>query len=192
MSDEFQDIKMLYKKWIYDLKPLLTDEETSGLLDMVDIIPTRNTFVHCDCHVGNVMIQDGELIIIDMADVGRGHPIFDIASEYYHYKLIPYSDGREIGLKILFGFVPETNDYTDEIWDNLIKVYFEPKNEDDYRMINLIAAAAGGLRSVVTAAKHSQLPDTQKKWIVEGAREHFFPRIEELKKLIAGMDRYFS
>ena len=191
MSDEFQDIKALYKKWVRDLKQYLTDEETAGLNALIDAIPDRDTFVHCDCHVGNVMIQDGELITIDMADVGRGHPIFDIGSEYFHYMALPHSEGRETGLKTMFGFVPETNDFTDGIWDNLIKVYFQPKNEEEYRMINTIAAVAGGLRATLTAAKQSQIPEFQKKWIIDGARANFFPKLEQFIPLIKSMDRFF-
>lgn len=191
MSDEFQDIKELYRKWVCDLKLYLTDEESEGLNAIIDAIPDRDTFVHCDCHVGNVMIQDGELITIDMADVGRGHPIFDIGSEYFHYKALPYSEGRETGLRTMFGFVPETNEFTDGIWDNLIKVYFQPKNEEEYRMINTIAAVAGGLRSTLTAAKQSQIPDYQKKWIIDGARASFFPRLEQFIEVIKNMDRFF-
>lgn len=191
MADDFQNIKELYKKWLRDLTVYLTDEEIEGLEALVDAIPDRDTFVHCDCHVGNVMIQDGELVMIDMADVGRGHPIFDIGSEFFHYKAIPYSEGRETGLKTMFGFIPETNEFTDGIWDTLVKVYFQPKNEEDYRMINMIAAAAGGLRSTLTAAKHSQLPDYQKKWIIDGARANFFPKLGQLIEVIKNMDRFF-
>ena len=191
MSDEFQDMKELYRKWVSDLKPLMEEKETAALNAMIDLIPDRDTFVHCDCHVGNVMIQDGELILIDMADVGRGHPIFDIGSEYFHYKSLPYSDGRETGLKAMLGFVPETNDYTDGIWDNLIKVYFQPKDEEEYRMVNTIAAVAGGLRSVLTAAKHSHMPDYQKKWILDGARASFFPKIDQFTEIMKSLDRYF-
>ena len=49
MSEEFQDIKALYRKWIGDLKPFFTQEETDALNRLLDAIPDRDTFVHCDC-----------------------------------------------------------------------------------------------------------------------------------------------
>ena len=36
--------------------------------------------VHGDFHPKNVMIQDGELVLIDMADLTTGHPLYDLGS----------------------------------------------------------------------------------------------------------------
>lgn len=39
-------------------------------------MPRRSTLVHVDCHSGNIMVQNGKLIFVDMADVSIGHPLF--------------------------------------------------------------------------------------------------------------------
>lgn len=39
--------------------------------------------VHGDFHPDNVLVRDGDLILIDMADVMTGHPIFDLLSLYF-------------------------------------------------------------------------------------------------------------
>ena len=192
MSEEFQDIKALYRKWIGDLKPFFTQEETDALNRLLDAIPDRDTFVHCDCHVGNVMVQNGELVLIDMADVGRGHPIFDIGSEFFHYKISPSSPSRDFALKTLLGFTPETNEFTDGIWDTLAKTYFQPQNEQEYRAITAIAFAAGLLRSTVTAAKHQQLPQEHKQLIVSGTKSALLPKIDEFISLFQKMDAFFA
>ena len=192
MSEEFQDIKALYRKWIGDLKPFFTQEETDALNRLLDAIPDRDTFVHCDCHVGNVMVQNGELVLIDMADVGRGHPIFDIGSEFFHYKISPSSPSRDFALKTLLGFTPETNEFTDGIWDTLAKTYFQPQNEQEYRAITAIAFAAGLLRSTVTAAKHQQLPQEHKQLIVSGTKSALLPKIDEFISLFQKLDAFFA
>ncbi|MBR1443034.1 MAG: anti-sigma factor antagonist [Firmicutes bacterium] len=192
LTDKFQNIKTLYKKWISDLGSFFTQEESDALCGLVDAIPDRNTFVHCDAHIGNVMVQNGELILIDMADAGIGHPVFDIGTLCFHYRLIPNSSGRDFGLKTMLGFIPENNDMLDAVWNDLIKVYFEPKSEDDLVKINKIAFVIGNLRSTVTAAKHSQMPDQIKKTIVDATKKILLPEIEDHMKLISRVDDYFA
>ncbi|MBO5560968.1 MAG: phosphotransferase, partial [Firmicutes bacterium] len=169
-----------------------TQEEMDALCGLIDVIPDRDTFVHCDAHIGNVMVQDGELILIDMADAGIGHPVFDIGTLCWHYRLMPNSQGRDFGLKTILGFVPENNDMLNAIWDDLIKVYFEPKSETELIKINKIAYIIGTLRNTVTAAKHSQMPAQYKKMIIDAAKKELLPNIEEYKKLLGNVDEYFT
>ena len=192
LTDKFQNMKTLYKKWISDLSMFFTQEEMDALCGLIDVIPDRDTFVHCDAHIGNVMVQDGELILIDMADAGIGHPVFDIGTLCWHYRLMPNSQGRDFGLKTILGFVPENNDMLNAIWDDLIKVYFEPKSETELIKINKIAYIIGTLRNTVTAAKHSQMPAQYKKMIIDAAKKELLPNIEEYKKLLGNVDEYFT
>ena len=92
----------------------------------------------------------------------------------------------------MLGFIPENNDMLDAVWNDLIKVYFEPKSEDDLVKINKIAFVIGNLRSTVTAAKHSQMPDQIKKTIVDATKKILLPEIEDHMKLISRVDDYFA
>ena len=51
----------------------------------MDNIEERNTFIHGDCHFKNIMVQEGELILIDMDTLSVGHPIFEFAQLYAPY-----------------------------------------------------------------------------------------------------------
>ena len=192
MTDKFKDMKDIYNKWIDDLEEFLSSEELDALHRLVGVIPDRDTFVHCDAHVGNTLVQDGELILIDMADVGNGHPIFDIATLCYHYQIVPNSAGRDFGLKTVLGFIPENNDFVSSIWEDFVKVYFAPKSEKDLMMVNGIAMIAGGLRSIVTTAKHAQMDEQYKRMIIDGFRTQFFPQVVENIELFRNMDVYFQ
>ena len=61
---------------------IFTDEEYEKVKLIFENVPERNTFIHGDCHVGNVMLQGDELMFIDLAGAGSGHPIFDLMSMY--------------------------------------------------------------------------------------------------------------
>ena len=72
--------KELYRTRIEGLRAYMTDEEVDTLLRINDAIPVGDTVVHGDYHPKNVMIQNGELIMIDMADLTTGHPLYDLGS----------------------------------------------------------------------------------------------------------------
>ena len=61
---------------------IFTDEEYEKAKAILENIPDRRTFIHGDCHAGNVMLQGEELLFIDLACAGCGHPIFDLMSMY--------------------------------------------------------------------------------------------------------------
>ena len=72
--------KELYRTRIEGLRAYMTDEEVDTLHKINDAIPDGDTVVHGDYHPKNVMIQKGELILIDMADLTTGHPLYDLGS----------------------------------------------------------------------------------------------------------------
>ena len=61
---------------------IFTEEEYEKVKAVMENVPERNTFIHGDCHAGNVMLQGKDLILIDLACAGCGHPIFDLMSMY--------------------------------------------------------------------------------------------------------------
>ena len=77
---ELSSTKELYRTRIEGLRAYMTDEEVDMLHRINDAIPESDTVVHGDFHPKNVMIQDGELVLIDMADLTTGHPLYDLGS----------------------------------------------------------------------------------------------------------------
>ena len=61
---------------------IFTDEEYEKAKAIIENVPERKTFIHGDCHAGNVMLQGDELMFIDLSCAGCGHPIFDLMSMY--------------------------------------------------------------------------------------------------------------
>ena len=61
---------------------IFTEEEYEKAKAILENVPERKTFVHGDCHAGNVMLQGDELMFIDLSCAGCGHPIFDLMSMY--------------------------------------------------------------------------------------------------------------
>ncbi|MBQ9346906.1 MAG: phosphotransferase [Oscillibacter sp.] len=57
-------------------------EEIALLHRIIDAIPEADTVIHNDLHPGNIMMQDGELVLIDMSEITLGPPIIDLMSTY--------------------------------------------------------------------------------------------------------------
>jgi uncharacterized protein (TIGR02172 family) len=76
--DVFPALKPRLRGYIDQLRGRLTDGDVDHLQERLRAIPDADTLVHFDLHASNIMIRDGEPLIIDMGDVSRGHPLFDV------------------------------------------------------------------------------------------------------------------
>lgn len=69
---------MSYKDF---LKMFATDDTTIRKIDLLD---DDNCFIHGDYHLGNVMIeQNDDLVLIDMMNICKGPALYDVARTYF-------------------------------------------------------------------------------------------------------------
>ena len=100
----------------------LTREEYGQLSGLIEAIPARNTFVHQDFHPGNLMLQDGKLVLIDVDDSGMGHPILDMIGMYQVYMVAWATDWG----KAHFG---KASQYFPQMFDIILRRYYETEDE---------------------------------------------------------------
>ena len=123
---ELPSAKEFCSYWLDIFKEYLTGEEEKILRRVTERIPERNTFIHGDYHVSNIMLQDGELILIDTGGSSLGHPIIDLigmALVYIFAKKNPES---------LYKIAHITPEQADVFWNVFMKEYF---NTDDEALI---------------------------------------------------------
>lgn len=70
------------RKQVEHIRRYFPEESINMLLNIVDSIPAGNRLLHMDLQTKNAMIQEGELMLIDMGEVGYGHPLLDLAHGY--------------------------------------------------------------------------------------------------------------
>ena len=78
----FTPIQDVMNARVEKLDPWCSREEIDLLHTIVDSIPRADTVTHNDLHPGNIMIQDGELVLIDMPELTMGPPVCDMTSIY--------------------------------------------------------------------------------------------------------------
>ncbi|MBO6109187.1 MAG: HD domain-containing protein [Eubacterium sp.] len=59
---------------------------------LLDALPETDTLLHGDFHTGNVFLQQGEALLIDMDRLSIGHPILELSDLYYFYVLLGEDD----------------------------------------------------------------------------------------------------
>ena len=78
----FTNIKTVLHERVPGLSKWCTPEEMQLIDSLIDEMPDGESLIHGDLHPGNIMIQDGELVLIDMPEVTVGAKIWDIAAIY--------------------------------------------------------------------------------------------------------------
>ncbi|MBQ4341592.1 MAG: ATP-binding protein [Clostridia bacterium] len=89
------------------LRPVLEAADADRLVSLISAVPDADTLVHGDYHPGNIMVQDGEALLIDMDTLSVGRPIFELGFIYNAF-LGYYETDRE-AVKAFQGFDYETS-----------------------------------------------------------------------------------
>lgn len=92
MNENLPSIREFYFEKLEAAKPHLGPEAYEKLKALLTALPDSDTFVHGDCHFKNIMVQNGELILIDMDTLSRGNPIFELAAIYAPYEAFDEDD----------------------------------------------------------------------------------------------------
>ncbi len=79
---DMPDMKAVALNWAKFLKDYIPREKNEKLIKLVRDVPERDTMIHGDYHTKNVMLQNGEILLIDMDTLSMGHPIFELASMF--------------------------------------------------------------------------------------------------------------
>lgn len=139
-------------------------------------IPDSNKFVHGDIHPKNIMLQDGKLLFIDMADLTYGHSIFDYAGiALTHILAKAYT-------KQLFGVEP---DIMEKLFNNMIKANFQGRSEEELEKTKKVIMGYAGIKYAISPAVNKNQDPKFCEGIVNRAREQILPNA---KSLIGAID----
>lgn len=96
-SPLFRDTKAFLRDCLNLPARFITDEQAALYGEMLDCIPDSNHMVHFDGHTGNVLLCGDEsnrnLMLVDMGDLGLGHPVLEIAGWGFMMLEPDYADG---------------------------------------------------------------------------------------------------
>lgn len=141
-----------------------TDYEDEALADrcmaLIDTLPVCSTLVHGDFHTGNVFLQNGEPLLIDMDRIATGHPIAEIGDLYYFYVVL--GEDNPAVVEQFMGFSYKT---ARQFFDLFLKHYLGTEDETRLREVTEKASILCYLRTIHRIRKKRVLSEQDKKSI---------------------------
>lgn len=135
---------------------LYTQQEADKLYKIVDKIPYRNTFIHQDFHPGNIMLQNGEIVLIDVEDSGLGHPVLDLSSMYLVYITAAKTQWKTTEMGI-------TKQQFATLWDLIVKRYFGTTDPKEIEEINRVLEGYSMIKLIRGIATSPSVPNIIRK-----------------------------
>ena len=129
-------------------------------MKLIDTLPARNTLIHGDFHTGNVFLQGGEPLLIDMDRLSKGNPMAEISSLYYFYVVLGEHDPSV--LESFMGYSCET---ARQFFDCFLKTYLDTEDEKRLREVTEKASLLAFTRMIHRIHKRSVLSETEKALI---------------------------
>lgn len=127
------DIKKFYLEKVETIKPYLDEVHYLKAKQLIEAIEDRKTFVHGDCHFKNIMVQQGELLLIDMDTLSVGHPIFELAAIYAPY--CAFNEDEPDNSKKFFGIEKEA---AKDLYNRVLDIYFGNNDPEVREKIRLV------------------------------------------------------
>ena len=170
-AGDMPDMKEVALNWAAFLKDYLPEEDFNKLYSLVEAVPHSDRMLHGDYHVKNVMLQNGEALLIDMDTLCVGDPVFEFASIWLAY--MGYS---ELDHEIVKNFLGIPRDITEHIWNSTLRLYFGTEDEETLRRYEEKAMVIGYTRMMRRTIRRNGLNTPDGKALIE----HCAKRLSQL------------
>lgn len=169
---ELPDMKRRVIGWADDIKGELPDDLRKKLMDMLNAIPEDDHMLHADYQVKNVMLQNGETLLIDMDTLCMGHPIFEFACMYMSY--IGFDEATPENVLKFLGFPMEKSV---KIWKSSIAEYFGTEDEQLLTDIENKSIIIGYIRLLERTLRTNKVSAEPKEQRIERCKKHLIETI---------------
>lgn len=138
------------------------------LLRIVQKIPVANRLLHCDLQTKNAMMGGDELMLIDLGEIGYGHPILDLGHAYSSMVSLLGDYEEVIGIP---------RDYGIRFWKRMLPYYFEGESPE------MIAHRESQMEVVGTVRNFSwlSLSDSFPETLIRECQQAFNERVTKRK-----------
>lgn len=120
----------------------LSRSDIETLVRIIEAIPDSFSLLHNDLHTQNVMIdREKNMMLIDMAEITYGHPIFDLGCTYMTMIFSPKLS-RKLGKQIIGLSKKDAR----KVWDIMIRRYLCTEDEGKIREFEKLCKKMRNLR----------------------------------------------
>ena len=172
------DMKAVALDWADFLKDYLPEDLYTKLHDLVAAVPEDHHMMHGDYHLKNVMLQNGESLLIDMDTLCYGHPVFELASMFNAY--VGYG---ELDHDITLNFMGIPFETAKEFWDKSLKLYLDDADEETIRSVEEKAQIVGYTRIMRRRIRRNGFDTEEGRAEIENCKKHLaelLPKVDTL------------
>ena len=126
-------------------------------MELIDALPSCNTLVHGDFHTGNIFLQRGEPLLIDMDRVSVGHPIAEISDLYYFYVILGEDDPG-----VVENFMGFSYDIAKRFFKTFLRYYLDTEDETRIESVSEKASLLGYSRLIRKLRKRGEPAEKDK------------------------------
>ena len=152
------DMKEIALDWADFVSDYIPEDQAKKLRALIEAVPKRNTLLHGDYHTNNIMVQNGEPLLIDMDTLCMGHPVFELGSMFNAFG--GYSELNHQNMLDFFGYTFET---AGKFWDMALKMYLGTDDESICKSVEEKAKIIGYTRMLRRAIRRTQDEDSPAK-----------------------------
>jgi len=114
--------------WFNESKKYLNPSIAQCLLEMIDSLPEESKLIHGDYHTNNIMVQDGEPILIDMDTLAYGNRVIELAIIDFTYNTF-----NDLDKSNTMKFLGISSELAKEFYNHFISRYFDGQPEFQMR-----------------------------------------------------------
>ena len=155
---EVPDMKEIALDWARFVSAHIPEDQSKKLISLIEAVPKQNTLMHGDYHTNNIMVQNGEPLLIDMDTLCMGHPVFELGSMFNAF--IGYS---ELDHNITMDFFGYTHEAAEKFWGMALKMYLGTDDETVCQSVAEKAMIIGYTRMLRRAARRPDEADSPAK-----------------------------
>ena len=155
---EVPDMKETALSWADFVADHIPAEQGRKLRALIEAVPKRNTLMHGDYHTNNIMVQNGEPLLIDMDTLCMGHPVFELGSMFNAF--VGYSELNHQNMMDFFGYSFET---AGKFWNIALRMYLGTEDEAVCQSVAEKAMIIGYTRMLRRAVRRPNEADSPAK-----------------------------
>ena len=154
-ANDMPDEKQVVLGWVDDIRKYIAEDKWQKLHALVEAVPEDHHMIHGDYHIKNVMLQDGEALLIDMDTLCYGNPVFEFASIFNAYK------GFYAGRPAVTGptFIGIDYDLGIKVFEESLRLYFGTEDKVFLQKIEEKAALVGYTRLLRRTMRRCDMSD---------------------------------
>lgn len=176
--EDMPSMKEVAVDWAKFLLEYLPEEKGHKLVKLMEAVPEDLHMMHGDYHIKNVMMQNGEALLIDMDTLCHGHPIFELGSMFNAY--LGFS---ELDHSIIEGFLGITYEQAVRIWERTLPLYLGTDDPEKVKEVEEKAMLVGYTRLMRRLIRRNGLNTEKGKKEIECYKNHILDLLDRIDDL---------